>query len=413
LPHLCHLVVIEEAHRLLTNVEGRGREEEANPRGKAVEAFANLLSEIRAYGQGVIVADQVPVKLAPDVVKNTNLKIVHRTVAADDRTVLAGAMLMTEQQSRSVATLNPGYAVVFAEGEDAPLLVKVPKEDRGEWPDNEIVRKRIGSSKQLSSYRKSLDSVVGLEKESRASNSAVFDAVQSVTEDPRFRRDFARFVLTLSETEMPEDALERLWPALLEYVQAVRQRDVMEEKIIQGILVTASEWFAERRGSQSGWTYAETGELAEKLTALIQACQRGSGWANPLAAFRDCLYQLNARVFLPYRDCDRICTQDTPLCLYRRAAQDLTPAVDLRERWNVADEEDRKNNEGRGETWKVCEDAAQILIDWHPSTRSAIRRIGLCYGQLMLASQPGLLPEIRRGIMDDLIQQAARLESGS
>src|SRR6202007_2335742 len=86
---LKHLLVIEEAHRLLTNVGQRQSEEEANPRGKAVEAFSNLLSEIRAYGQGVIVADQVPVKLAPDVIKNTNLKIVHRIVAEDDRTVLA------------------------------------------------------------------------------------------------------------------------------------------------------------------------------------------------------------------------------------------------------------------------------------------------------------------------------------
>src|SRR5205814_269464 len=56
---LQHLLVIEEAHRLLTNVGPRSSQEEADPRGKAVETFANLLSEIRAYGQGVIVADQI------------------------------------------------------------------------------------------------------------------------------------------------------------------------------------------------------------------------------------------------------------------------------------------------------------------------------------------------------------------
>ena len=75
---------------MLAAVPQRGGDEQADPRGKAVETFAQLLSEIRAYGQGVVVADQVPVRLAPDVLKNTGLKIAHRTVAADDRGALAG-----------------------------------------------------------------------------------------------------------------------------------------------------------------------------------------------------------------------------------------------------------------------------------------------------------------------------------
>ncbi len=53
-------------------------------------------------------ADQVPVKLAPDVIKNTNLKIVHRIVAEDDRKVLAGTMVMNERQSNALATLTVG-----------------------------------------------------------------------------------------------------------------------------------------------------------------------------------------------------------------------------------------------------------------------------------------------------------------
>ena len=59
-----HLLVIEEAHRLLTNVSRNTNQEQSDPRGKAVETFTNLLSEIRAYGQGIIIADQVPTKLA-------------------------------------------------------------------------------------------------------------------------------------------------------------------------------------------------------------------------------------------------------------------------------------------------------------------------------------------------------------
>ena len=77
-PACAHLLVVEEAHRLLANVPARGRRGAADPRGRRSRRSRNLLSEIRAYGQGVVIADQVPVRLAPDVIKNTDLKIAHR-----------------------------------------------------------------------------------------------------------------------------------------------------------------------------------------------------------------------------------------------------------------------------------------------------------------------------------------------
>src|SRR5262249_38262117 len=86
---LSHLLVIEEAHRLLASVPVRSSQEVADPRGQAVATFANMLSEIRAYGQGIVVSDQIPVRLAPDVIKNTGLKIAHRLVSEDDRATLA------------------------------------------------------------------------------------------------------------------------------------------------------------------------------------------------------------------------------------------------------------------------------------------------------------------------------------
>ncbi len=66
-PHdnLQHIMLIEEAHRLLKNVPTAQSGESANPAGKAVEFFTNMLAEIRSYGQGFIIADQIPNKLAP------------------------------------------------------------------------------------------------------------------------------------------------------------------------------------------------------------------------------------------------------------------------------------------------------------------------------------------------------------
>ena len=121
---LRHVIVIEEAHRLLrAGREGAG--------AHAVELFASMLAEIRAYGVGIVVAEQIPAKLVPDVVKNTALKILHRLPAQDDRQMVGAAMNLDGDQSRQVVSLEPGVAAVFADGMDRPLRIRVPSgEDR-------------------------------------------------------------------------------------------------------------------------------------------------------------------------------------------------------------------------------------------------------------------------------------------
>ncbi|MGI5284371.1 ATP-binding protein [Nonomuraea polychroma] len=117
---LRHVIVIEEAHRLLRD-RGQGRAST-----HAVELLAGLLAEIRAYGEGIVVAEQIPTKLVSDVVKNTALKVVHRLPAEDDRKLVGAAMNLSDEQSRHVVSLQPGSAAVFADGMDRPLRVRVP-----------------------------------------------------------------------------------------------------------------------------------------------------------------------------------------------------------------------------------------------------------------------------------------------
>jgi len=119
---LRHLTVIEEAHRLLRNPAPGQR----GPGAKAVEMFAALFAEVRAYGEGLIVAEQIPAKLLPDVIKNTAVKIVHRLPASDDRDSVGATMNLTEDQSQYLVTLPPGEAAVFADGADYPWLVRMP-----------------------------------------------------------------------------------------------------------------------------------------------------------------------------------------------------------------------------------------------------------------------------------------------
>lgn len=123
---LRHVTFIEEAHRLLRNVSEHATEDTANPRGKGVEVFANILAEVRASGEGIVILEQIPSKLAPDAIKNTNLKIVHRMVAKDERECLGAAMRAEPQQTAYFGVLDPGDAVVFAEGMNTPALISVP-----------------------------------------------------------------------------------------------------------------------------------------------------------------------------------------------------------------------------------------------------------------------------------------------
>lgn len=104
---LRHLIVLEEAHRIMTynaNVD--------SPQAKCGALFSNMLSEIRAYGQGMMIVDQIPSRLIPDAIKNTNLKIIHRLISADDIRTIAESVGMTDEQQKIIAKLGIGQTVV-------------------------------------------------------------------------------------------------------------------------------------------------------------------------------------------------------------------------------------------------------------------------------------------------------------
>lgn len=104
-PGLRHFLIVEEAHRLLSTGAGaasRGGEVVGETsRAKAVGLFVDMLAEIRAFGQGLAIVEQIPTKIVPEAVKNTNLKIMLRLTAKDDREYLGEAMNFTEARCAS------------------------------------------------------------------------------------------------------------------------------------------------------------------------------------------------------------------------------------------------------------------------------------------------------------------------
>lgn len=133
---LNHVTILEEAHRLLS-AQGRGgkgggkdanQSEDSSTR--AINLFVDMLAEIRAYGEGLVVVEQIPSKLVSEVVKNTNLKIMHRITSLDDREYLGESMNFDELQKKYVTNLKRGEAVLYEESLDYPVLVEIDKVKR-------------------------------------------------------------------------------------------------------------------------------------------------------------------------------------------------------------------------------------------------------------------------------------------
>jgi hypothetical protein len=118
-----HVTLIEEAHRLLTKPEPQDSESKRF----AVTMFADMLSEIRKYGEGLIIVDQIPNKLIPDVIKNTNTKIIHRLFAKDDRESVGDAIGLDDEQKKYISQLQVGETIVFSGGWKKPVAAQISK----------------------------------------------------------------------------------------------------------------------------------------------------------------------------------------------------------------------------------------------------------------------------------------------
>lgn len=118
-----HLMVIEEAHRIMNNPIYH------QPGSSAVETaktFSNILSEVRGYGQGLMIAEQIPSRLIVDAIRNTNLKITHRLGSEEDRIAIGKSMTLTEEQINYIGNLAPGIAIVRGSLNNGTYLIEIP-----------------------------------------------------------------------------------------------------------------------------------------------------------------------------------------------------------------------------------------------------------------------------------------------
>ncbi len=164
-----HITLIEEAHRLLSKVELS----DGGSKRTAVETFTDLLAEIRKYGESLIIVDQIPNKLAPEVLKNTNTKIIHRLFARDDKESVGDTMLMDDKQKEYLSALETGQAIIFSEGMRRPAHVKIQSvTDTGDGVvENDAVKSQF--VKNFGAWYRDLEI-------SRRFNRAVYDLLKKI-----------------------------------------------------------------------------------------------------------------------------------------------------------------------------------------------------------------------------------------
>lgn len=153
-----HITLVEESHRLLSKTQAGD-----NPSKKqSVEMFSDMLAEIRKYGESLVIVDQIPNKLTPDVLKNTNTKIIHRIFASDDKEAVGNTVMLKDEQKDFLSNLPAGRAVYFTTGTEKAIQIQVDQstDTSSVTPTNEEISSSA-TKYYIDNYKKGL--YMGLE----------------------------------------------------------------------------------------------------------------------------------------------------------------------------------------------------------------------------------------------------------
>lgn len=144
-----HITLIEESHRLLSKFMPGD-----NPNKKlGVETFADMLAEVRKYGESLIIVDQIPNKLTPEVLKNTNTKIVHKIFAQDDKEAIGNTMSLNDEQKEFLSNLETGRAVVSNPNFMKPIQVQIAQLENVSTTKSAVIDSQILRDNILAYYK--------------------------------------------------------------------------------------------------------------------------------------------------------------------------------------------------------------------------------------------------------------------
>ena len=370
---LSHITVIEEAHRLLANA-APDNQYSGNMKGKAVETFTNILSEIRAYGEGFLIAEQIPTKLSSDVIKNTNLKIMHRIVSEDDRKIMTATMNIDDKDSKKVTSLGIGEAVVYSEGDDGAYNIQVPYAKLGEDPgdDESAIKTSMTGFRENPEYISPYTTCTAYCK----SICQYKNLGEIIHTRSRFHSTMDPLTLaSVEETGYTDTLLIQMFEEGND--EARKVEDPLGVKTCA--IIQSAERYYEDLGRKYNWNYGATERLKtlfldDYVASLKHYLSNNSELPEDteFERFREYYKQL-CEGKQPTQLCSEICSDN--LCLYRYLLEDT-----LNDDY-YHDQFVEIINEGSedmwSQLWTLCKEAAEnILPDGGASTHG---KISLCY----------------------------------
>lgn len=321
-PHtnLQHVLLIEDAHRLLKNDIRMQNDNGANPGAVFLQLFQNLLSEVGSYGEGIIASAQTPSNLMPEVLSNTNLKIIHRLLTNDDLNAVSGPKYLDDHQKRHIATLAEGQIVLYAENMPQPYNLRVKHDKTTEiiaqanmCESDSLVRETMRTLRIADSDKSSKS-----EDDSWQNDSIMSDSSTIVANDPLFRQIYNRYVLsTLKDlTQLVHFRGQIVYE--VQRVMGGRARLGNLTEVMWGALVQATQRYFERKGEENYWFYDQVQEQYVRwLNLLKPAFQSTEGNCrlniSVLEQWRDGFLELHKRDQGPYPACSA-CTSK---CVYK------------------------------------------------------------------------------------------------
>ncbi len=117
---LKQIVVVEEAHCTFSKTSDETGISASNNR-----LFENILAEVRAFGVSFLISDQRPGALAEGIPALTRIKLVHALDGAQDRSLMADSMNMSERQRREILNLQEGESMLAVRGERGLIHLKI------------------------------------------------------------------------------------------------------------------------------------------------------------------------------------------------------------------------------------------------------------------------------------------------
>ena len=150
-----HVIFIEEAHNVIANTAEQSGSN-INPKISATKFIVDMLAEVRALRESIVIADQLPSSMAQEVMKNTGLKIAVRMSSQDEREYISSTISASPVQIDNLSRYEKGKSLVFFEKMEKAMEVQICKWEGDDNPksDEELANQMFKST--ISAYKKQI-----------------------------------------------------------------------------------------------------------------------------------------------------------------------------------------------------------------------------------------------------------------